>query len=274
VVTEINKRTAEVLSFIRCEVAPPKGVEDLQAEYKSARPFPYLVLDDLFPAEILDALIEEMPPLSSEKWVHERHERFVKSNLRSAADLAERSYQFISVLHSAAFLYFLSEITGIKSLLGDPYLSGGGYHVVPEGGKFDVHADRNTDHNSGLERRLSMLIYLNKNWKPEYGGQLELWNQKGTRCEKVIEPIFNRTVIFEIGDKNFHGVRPVVGGYGLSRQAFVVYFHTVGKDLVFHNSIYAPTIYQAKKSLVKRVAKEALPPFLFRALKTLSGRDY
>jgi len=269
-----HNRTAEVLSFVRCKIASAKDVEDLLADYKSAQPYPYLVLDDLFPAEILDALLEELPPPSSEKWVHERHEQFVKSNLRSAVDLGEKSYQFVSVLHSAAFLYFLSEITGIKALLGDPYLSGGGYHIVPEGGKFDVHADRNTDHNSGLERRLAMLIYLNKNWKPEYGGQLELWNQKGTKCEKVIEPIFNRTVIFEIGDKNFHGVRPVIGGHGISRRAFVAYFHTVGRNLVFHNSIYAPTIYQAKKSLVKRVVREALPPFLFRALKSISGRDY
>jgi len=274
VVPVVYSRTAEVLSFVRCKLVSNKDVEDLLTDYKSARPYPHLVLDDVFPAEILNALLEELPPPSSEKWVHERHERFVKSNLRSAADLGEKSYQFISVLHSAAFLYFLSEITGIKTLLGDPYLSGGGYHVVPEGGKFDVHADRNTDLNCGMERRLAMLIYLNKNWKAEYGGQLELWNQKGTECEKIIEPIFNRTVIFQIGDKNFHGVRPVVGGHGLSRKAFVVYFHTVGKNLVFHNSIYAPTIYQAKKSLVKRIAKEALPPFLFRALKTLSGRDY
>lgn len=262
-------RTSEVLSLVRSKIAPSKDLEDLLADYKSAQPFPFLVLDDLFPNDTIDALIDELPPLSSEKWVHERHEKLIKSNLRSATDLGEKSYQFVSVLHSAGFLYFLSEITGIKALVGDPYLSSGGYHVVPAGGKFDVHADRNTDLNCGMERRLAMLIYLNKNWKPEYGGQLELWNQEGTQCEKVIEPIFNRTVIFEVGDKNFHGVRPVVEQHNVSRRAFVTYFHTVGRELEFHNSIYVPTIYQSNQSLVNRVMKESLPPFLYRALKSL-----
>jgi hypothetical protein len=256
---------------MRYKLSPSKSVEELFEDYKKAQPYPHQIFDNLFPSEMLDALLDELPPLASDKWVHERHDRLVKSNLRSAADLEERSYQFASFLHSAAFLYFLREITGVKALLGDPYLTGAGYHVVPQGGKFDVHADRNTDHNSGLERRLAMLIYLNKGWKPEYGGELELWNQEGTKCEKVVEPIFNRTVIFEIGDKNFHGVRPVVGGHGFARRSFACYFHTVGKNLVFHNSIYAPTIYQDKTPLLKRVVREALPPFIFRNLRRLKS---
>jgi hypothetical protein len=267
-----TERTSQVLSIVPCELALHKSVEDLLKDYKSAEPFPHHVLDNLFPAKMLDALLDELPPASSEKWVHERHDQFVKSNLRSAADLGPESYQFLSMLHSAAFLYFLYEITGVRALLPDPYLSGGGYHVVPEGGKFDVHADRNTDHNSGLERRLAMLIYLNKDWDPENGGQLELWNQEGSKCEKVIQPTFNKTVIFEIGDKNFHGVRPVIGGKGISRKSFALYFHTVGKDLVFHNSIYAPKIYQDKVPLASRIAREVLPPFLYRPLKNRANR--
>lgn len=273
-VATINSRTSTVLSFVRLKLELEANVEDLLDRYRTASPYPHHVLDNLFPPEMLDALLEELPPPSSEKWVHERHEHFVKSNLRSAADLGAQAFEFVSNLHSAPFLYFLSEITGVRALLPDPYLSGAGYHVVPEGGRFDVHADRNTDHNSGLERRLAMLIYLNKDWKPEYGGQLELWNQEGTQCEKVIEPIFNRTVIFEVGDKNFHGVRPVIGGHGIMRRSFAAYFHSVNKDLKFHNSIYAPKIYQDKVPLVKRVAREALPPILFRALKGLTGGNY
>jgi hypothetical protein len=118
------------------------------------------------------------------------------------------------------------------------------------------------------------LIYLNKSWEPEYGGQLELWDQQGTKCEKVIEPIFNRTVIFEVGDKNFHGVRPVVGTHGIPRRSFAAYFHTVGGHVVSHNSIYAPTIYRTKPPLLKRMARETLPPFLFRALRKTVKEDY
>lgn len=266
-----GNRTATVLSYVRCPLSLDANVEELLERYKTAAPFPYLVLDNLFPSEVLDALLAELPPLTSEKWVHDRQDETVKSNLRSAVDLGDRGHEFASMLHSAGFLYFLSEITGIRPLLGDPYLTGGGYHVVPEGGKFDIHADRNTDHFSGLERRLAMLTYLNKEWKPEYGGQLELWNQDATKCEQVVEPMFNRTAIFQIGDKNFHGVRPVVGK-GRMRRSFAAYFHSVGRGIRLHNSLYAPQIYRDKTGLAKVLVREALPPFLYRALKNVKPK--
>jgi Rps23 Pro-64 3,4-dihydroxylase Tpa1-like proline 4-hydroxylase len=192
--------------------------------------------------------------------------------LRSAVDLEEHAYELVSILHSAAFLYFLTEITGIKGLLPDPYLGGAGYHVVYEGGKFEVHADRNTDYHCGLQRRLAMMIYLNKAWHPEFRGQLELWNQDGTRCEKVIDPIFNRTVIFEIDEHNFHAVKPVACGSGAVRKAFAAYFHTVGGRILLHNSLYAPSIYRDTDGVIHRVARATLPPFIWGTLKELKTR--
>ncbi len=271
--TASEDRTTTVLSYLRLQLKLTKSVEELQDIFKTAAPYPHLVLDDVFPSETLDALLNELPPLNSDKWVHERHDRLVKSNLRSAVDLGDHAFQFAAVLHSAGFLYFLSEITGVRPLLPDPYLSGAGYAVVPEGGRFDVHADRNVDQHSGLERRLAMLIYLNKNWKTEYGGQLELWDQNGTKCERVIEPVFNRTVLFEIGDKNFHAVRPVTDGLGVRRHSFQIYFHSVGNKFLGHNSIYAPPVYQTKGPLGRRIARETLPPFIMRNLTKVLKRS-
>ena len=270
----LSDRTTAVLSSLRCNLSLSKSLEDLLEDYRTAHPFPYLVLDKIFPSERLDALLNELPPPSSPKWVNERHDRMIKSNLRSAVDLSDEAFRFAATLHSASFLYFLSEITGIEALLPDPYLSGAGYHVIPPGGKFDVHADRNTDHFSGLERRLAMLVYLNKSWDPQYGGQLELWNQDGTQREEVIEPIFNRTVIFEIGDKNFHAVSPVTERSGRKRISFAVYYHTVGRNVAPHSSLFAPEIYQGKGLRVRRAVREVLPPIIFRALKGLRSRTY
>jgi hypothetical protein len=265
-------RTTAVLSLVRCNLSLSRSVGDLFDDYRHAKPFPHLVLDDLFPPDRLDALLDELPPASGENWVHERNERYVKSNLRSAVHLQEHAYAFTSVLHSAAFLYFLTELTGIKALLPDPYLRGAGFHIMEEGGRFEVHADTNTDNYCGLHRRLALMIYLNKDWRPDLGGQLELWNQDATRCEKVIEPQFNRTVIFEIGDTNFHAVRPVVSGLGARRKSFAAYFHTVTLDLEFHNSIYTPSIYVDRVPLLQRVARATLPPFIWGALKDLKKR--
>jgi len=268
--TAILDRTSEVLSFSRLKLNLPKSVEALQAEYLSAHPFPHLVLDNLFPDETVASILSELSDLSSEKWIHDKQKTLVKSNMRSAVDLGDNGFNFVSLLNSAGFLYFVTEITGVRGLLPDPYLTGAGYSVMGEGGKFSVHADRNTDHYSGLERRVVMLVYLNKNWSPELGGQLELWSKDGKQREKSIEPIFNRTVFFEIADDNFHAVRPVTNGSERARLSFMSYYHTVGKNVIPHYSIYAPGIYQENPSILKKVVKGALPPFLFDALKNLS----
>lgn len=262
-------RTSKVLSFQRGSIHLDRDLETLQQDYKTAAPYPHLILDNLFSADTLDAVLDEMDEQSSRTWVEQNLAQLQKKSIRSAVDLGERTFAFFSQLHSAAFLYLLTEMTGITGLLPDPYLTGAGPTIMPSGGRFDVHADRNTDHYSGLRRRLVMLLYLNKNWRPEYGGQLEIWNTTASAMEKSIEPVFNRAVFFEIGDKNFHAVRPVTTGCGRDRRSLTVYFHTVDLNVVLHNSIYAPKIFQAKEPLYRTVAREICPPVIHRMVRRL-----
>ena len=35
-----------------------------------------------------------------------------------------------------------------------------------------------------LERKLNLLIYLNEDWSPDFGGELELWDTKMLACEE------------------------------------------------------------------------------------------
>jgi Rps23 Pro-64 3,4-dihydroxylase Tpa1-like proline 4-hydroxylase len=218
-----------------------------------------------------------MPAINKKSWVQEDDDHLTQYNLRSAVDLGEAGYQLTALLHSASFLYLLSEVTGIWNLLPDPYLKGSGYHVIPPGGKFDIHADRNTAYESGLHRRLALIIYLNKSWKHEYGGQLELWNADASRCETVVEPIFNRTIIFQITDQNFHGVPATVDcPGGRSRNSFVAYYHTSSAadddSVAPHSSIYAPSFYRRPKLSVSEIARDITPPIVRRTLKRLLGK--
>jgi hypothetical protein len=233
-----------------------------------------LVLDDLFFEDLLDRVVDEMPSAGETNWVRHDDDRIQQFNSRAAVDLGEVSSRLVAFLHSARFLYFLSQVTGIWELLPDPYLQGGGYHVIPRGGKFDVHVDRNMAYSIGLVRRLSLLIYLNKDWKYDYGGQLELWSKDGKSREVSIEPIFNRTAIFEITDENYHGVPAVVRcPPGRSRNCFVVYYHTIAlpgdKAVVPHTSLYAPSRYHQKSSRIWQFAKDLTPPLALRVFRKL-----
>ena len=46
---------------------------------------------------------------------------------------------------------------------------------LSKNGFLNIHADFNKHPTLDLDRRLNVLIYLNKNWKESYGGNLELW---------------------------------------------------------------------------------------------------
>jgi Rps23 Pro-64 3,4-dihydroxylase Tpa1-like proline 4-hydroxylase len=51
-----------------------------------------------------------------------------------------------------------------------------------------------------------VLVYLNKDWKEEYGGHFELWNRELTQAEAKILPIFNRCAIFSTTSHSYHGI--------------------------------------------------------------------
>jgi hypothetical protein len=263
--------TMEIVSPLGERIVLSQSIANLAATYQKAKPFPHLVVDNMFSDALLDGLVDEIPPVTDDHWVHHDHDHEEKYGQRSALDLGKAGCRLTVLLHSPAFLYFLSEVTGIWQLLPDPYLQGSGYSLMPKGAKFDVHLDRNTAYETGLVRRLALIIYLNKAWKRAYGGQLELWNSTGTGCEVAIDPLFNRTTIFEVGDVNYHGVpNPIAAPLGRSRNSFLVYYHTArsGEQSVSpHTSIYAPARYRSKQPVLRRLVKDVVPPILLRKFR-------
>ena len=67
-------------------------------------------------------------------------------------------------------IQFLETLTGIDGVIPDPYFVGGGLHQIKPGGHLEVHADFNRHTKLKLDRRINLLLYLNKDWKDEYGG--------------------------------------------------------------------------------------------------------
>lgn len=251
---------------------------DLSRRWNTAEPFKHIVLDSLFTNEFLYGVCLEIPKVEDETWVAEHDDNIRQFNHRSPVSLGPAASDLVNILHSAAFLYFLSEITGIWELLPDPYLQGASFHIVPRGGHFDVHADRNVAYGTGLVRRLGLMLYLNKGWKTEYGGQFELWNETGSQHVKSVEPIFNRVLLFEITETSFHGLpTPVACPEGQTRNSFAVFYHTAlraeDSKLKTHTSIYAPSFYRHKKFSMRELAKDLTPPLVLRTAKKLLHRS-
>jgi 2OG-Fe(II) oxygenase superfamily len=267
--------TADYSALFADRIRLPKRIEELRNTYRNALPFPHVVIDELFSPDILDPLLGEMAAMPEEQWrvvdtaAHERTRR-----MRSGVELGAAGTQLVGLLHSASFLYLLSEITGVWQLLPDPYLQGAGYAQMQPGDFFNIHSDRNIAYQTGLHRRLAMIVFLNKSWDPKYNGQLELWNVEGTRRDVSIDPLYNRTVLFEVANPNYHGVpAPIACPADRSRQSFIVYYHTVGLDgkldVAPHSSIFAPSFHRADGTL-RSFAREVTPPVLLKAAKKLA----
>jgi hypothetical protein len=273
-----NDAASALREHLRGDVNVPHDLQALQHSFSTAKPFRHVTLDDLFSNSLLDGLLAEAPRLKAEQWLQFDQDGLEQTfRMRSALEVGDAGSRFVALLHSAAFLYMLSEITGIWQLLPDPYLQGGGHALMRRGDFFNVHADRNIAYDTGLTRRLAMIVFLNKDWRSDYGGCLELWNHEGTRAEVSIEPVFNRTALFEVAYPNYHGVpQPLTCPPDRTRNSFLVYYHTVGVNqgdrVTPHSSRFAPTFYRKRKSLLLRTAEQLTPPIVKTALQRLLRR--
>lgn len=269
----MKSNVASLQDYFGDLVAVPRDVGRLRERYRSAQPFPHVVVDDLFAASFLDRLTAEAPLRDAEQWQTFEQDNLERTyRMRSALDVGSAGSEMVALMHSAAFLYLLSEITGVWQLLPDPYLQGAGHAMMGRGDFFKVHADRNVAYDTGLTRRLAVIVFLNRDWRPEYRGQLELWNHAGERCEVAIEPAFNRTVIFEVAYPNYHGVpQPLECPADRLRRSFLVYYHTAhggaGDAVTPHSSRFAPKFYRKRKSLLRRAAEQITPPIVLTALR-------
>ena len=128
---------------------------------------------------------------------------------------------------------FLQKVTSIKEkILPDPHLSGGGLHEIKRGGVLKIHTDFSKHPFKNLDRRINVLIYLNKNWKKNYGGNLELWNKSMDKCIKKIAPNFNTMVIFSTNDFTNHGhPNPLKCPKNMSRKSVATYYFSRGRPL-------------------------------------------
>ena len=212
---------------------PAIGFEDKGKEiaknYASAQPFPSIVIDDFLPEELANNLLNHFTTRFKSSdlnhYYNRYQERLKDSYNPDTLDNFARSvfYSF----NSRSFVKILENITGINGLIPDPYFLGAGFHEVHNGGSLSIHADFNHHKILNLERRITVLIYLNKNWEAEYGGQLELWDAKMTRAVHSYEPSFNRCVIFTTAYNSLHGnPNPVSHPERHSRKSIALYYYT------------------------------------------------
>ncbi len=265
----------------------PEYLDNFQNKYLNNSPFPHIVFDDFISPEIINKVEAEFPDLSQKDDVINFNDKTsYKFASKGFKDLSPEGVKLISFLNSDIFLEYLQELTGIKeTLISDPYLVGGGYHEIKSGGFLKTHVDYTKHSKIGIDRRINLLLYLNKNWIKDWGGSLHLYDKNDLTDSKIsIEPIFNRCVIFTTTSFTYHGHPDVIKcPDNVSRKSLALYYFSNGRpqeelseeaisdsDQTFWIDNDGKEIPIFSKS--RKILSDILPPIIFRNLLKFFGK--
>jgi hypothetical protein len=200
----------------------------LARQYKAGSPFPHIFLAEFLGAQLARALAKEFPDSQSKAWTQYKHFNENKVGLAKKESFPPLLAEIADELNSPAFVNWLSALTGIPGLMADPCLEGGGLHQSGRGGFLNVHADFIWHHyHKNWRRRVNLILYLNEGWRPEWGGDLELWDRKMQRCVTKLPPLLDHALIFNTDETSHHGFPEPLGcPENVSRKSLAFYYYT------------------------------------------------
>lgn len=234
------------------ECISPAVVEQrhsLANRFRTADPFPHLVIDGFFERDFCESLIRTFPPFERGNNINENGHAGRKSTVEDLKSLGDAYVRADELFRSSEFAAFISEATGIPNLLFDPDYIGGGTHENLSGQDLDPHVDFNYHPIRGWHRRLNLIVYLNHEWEDAWGGSLELhvdpWlPPEQNRITRVL-PLANRAIVFETSERSWHGFEairppPIIGK--ISRKSLAIYMYTTERPAAetapSHSTVY------------------------------------
>jgi hypothetical protein len=262
--------------------------ESKREAYAAAAPYPHAVMDDFLPEEVLDEVLAEFPDPRGADWFAFDSPLERKLATKDDSTMGPATRRLLAELNSSAFVEFLERLTGIEGLVPDPHFVGGGLHQIEPGGHLKVHADFNRHPRTNLERRLNVLIYLNRDWKDEYGGAFELWNEDMSAAVEKVMPYFNRCVVFSTTSTSYHGhPEPLSCPEDRTRKSIALYYYSKDRPAEqsngAHNTLFqarpgedlpepAPVPRKSTSERVKNGVRMLVPPIVLEARRRLRER--
>ena len=211
------------------------------------RPFRHWIADD-FVGPVMVREINACWP-SSEMEIETGIAAASKGALMFPRRLPATAQRLAETLYAPAALAELSRLVGVQ-LLPDPWLHdgplrpalGGGLHEIQRGGLLNVHVDFER-HPSGLRRVANLLIYLNERWDLEWGGALELHDERGAVA--VLPPLGGRAVLFLTTPQSWHGhPHPLRCPPGVTRRSLALYYYAADAS---GDQQRPKTVYRSKR---------------------------
>jgi 2OG-Fe(II) oxygenase superfamily len=253
--------------------------DKLAESFQTAQPFPHIIADGIFPEELLDAVLSEYPEPEDVPWESFATPSELKLALADTENMGPATRHLLAELNGQVFVDFLERLTGIEALIPDPHYEGGGLHQIRRDGFLKVHADFNRHGRLPLDRRLNVLLYLNRDWPEDFGGHLELWDKNMKNCAARVLPTFNRMVVFATTDFAYHGhPDPLTCPPDRARRSMALYYYTNGRPAsevsYAHTTQFRarPDENFAQSRRWQDVAARWVPPAVFDAARRVQDR--
>ncbi|HWZ84177.1 MAG TPA: 2OG-Fe(II) oxygenase [Terriglobales bacterium] len=201
----------------------------LRTQFRDNPPYPHIHLRDFLEPDLARKLALEFPAMATDAWTRYKHQNENKLGLAKRDLFPPFLGEVVDELNSEAFVDWLSQLTGIPNLVADQSLEGGGLHQSTTGGFLNVHTDFSNHHyHKRWRRQVNLILYLNPNWQPEWGGAIELWDRDVRQCAVRIPPMFNEALIFRTDEISYHGFpEPLRCPESESRKSLALYYYTV-----------------------------------------------
>ena len=223
-------------------------------DFADAPGFPHLHVHALLRAGIAEAVGAAFPRPDDPVWTHYRHVNEDKLGSPKRAAYPAAVGQVVDALQTPEFVAWLAELTGIPGLFADPELEGAGMHMSSEGGFLNVHTDfQRHHHHPSWRRTVNLILFLNPDWDPAWGGSIELWDPTMTDKVADVLPHANHAVIFRSDEHSFHGhPEPLACPPGHHRKSLALYYYTLLDGPLAHE--YSRFVGRPGDGLMRKVA--------------------
>lgn len=183
-------------------------------------PYRHWIIDNTVP--IVKAVTDCIPDASWSGWVRYSNELERKRTVQPSAHYTNMLplLTLARDLTRWPWLAFLTHLTGIHNLIADEEQYGAGLHVSDPGDYLQQHLDYSVHPQTGLERRLNLILYLNDC----EGGCTELWDRSARNVVRTVRPKAGRLLLWEAGETAYHGAACVEGS--TPRITLATYYYT------------------------------------------------
>lgn len=249
-----------------------KEIQNLKQYFFRAKPFPYVVIDNFFEEKYFDIILKNFGQYYDDTIESGKNYNTDVENGKWTSQGNELTQELMELgifFQSDNMKSLLSDITGFKTLNTASFNTEniGFFHLMKNNSYLGPHIDHmmDMDSNNLGYHVLNIIVYITKEWNPNWGGHTFFTNKNHSIFTDVeFRP--NRAVIFMHSPESIHGTNRVLNNSDNKRISIYFDYYSseanpyehLGYKFELHNSPHLFFLPSFKEYFYKRNRKYLL----------------